>query len=216
MMRQNLALVLIVALGPLAHAGTKKPKRLQELKTTQSNWEDLMSDDQLEDEKPKRQVVRVPPSTKTPPTPVHRPPARSSAAVTSQTGEQLQRKPASVQPMQLKPSSAFPVAAITFEEYMAENARNPALSKLIPDHQVAFQDTTGIAYIPMDNSDGAAEPVNGVAGQANPAAMAGANPAAIQAAAAAAAAAGLIPAGTSLPGAAGSSSGSSSSPQPIR
>lgn len=213
MMRQNLALVLIVALVPLAHADTKKHKRLQEMKTTQDNWDELMSDDQLEDEKPKRQAVRVSPVTRTRPAAVRRP----AAATAAPQATQQQRKPASIQPMQqMKPASAFPVAAITFDEYMADNARNPALSKSIPDHQLAFQDTTAIAFIPTDSANGAA-PAGGVAGQANPAGAAGANPAAIQAAAAAAAAAGLIPAGTALPGAAGeSASGSSSAPQPIR
>jgi hypothetical protein len=201
MMRQILALVLGLAFAGAVHAGSledefnnlpakparnsarvkrsvPKHKRLDEMHTTQERWNELQSDNALQHDD-EREAYRAPVRTR---------PAMNPRAVSN-------RAPASV-PAALPASAPAPTqlsfASLSFEEYLKENGRNPALNRHIPDHQKAFADASAPAVISLPDSDSGSSSSSSAA---NPAADAGGNAAAIHAAAAAAAAAGLIPAG---------------------
>ncbi|MGZ3721979.1 MAG: hypothetical protein ACXVA9_03550 [Bdellovibrionales bacterium] len=160
-------------------AATQGHKHLEEMRTTPEKWDELTNAEALPDDKPERTQYQAPARTRTPAATPARPVAGS-------------RGPASVAPVARAPAAAvIPPANMSFDDYIAENARNPALSRLIPDHQKAFADTSAPAVITIPGSESATA---AAAAAAAPAGAAGSQSAAIQAAAAAAGIA--LPAGT--------------------
>ena len=111
MMRRNLALVLTLAFAVPAFAGGKSNghRKLDQMNTTKERWDELMSDDQIEDDKPKRVVIT---------------PAQTKAVQAKPLPAALQaRKPASVAPIRTAPVRPIQLNAITFDEYLADNGR---------------------------------------------------------------------------------------------
>jgi hypothetical protein len=221
MLRQNLALVLVCTL-PLAAqaqkcrqpgkaynldqanlplcktksaANSKGRKRLDEMQTTPEKWDELMNAEAMPDDKPERPQYQAPVKTRVPAAATATRPATATSRNPASVANTGVRNPASIAPAAARVAplpAAFPVANLTFEDYVAENARNPALSTRIPDHQKAFADTSGPAVITIPGSDSEkAQLAAEAAATSAAAAPAGATPgvpstAAIQAAAAAA------------------------------
>jgi hypothetical protein len=163
-------------------------RRLDEMSTTPDQWDDLMN----------ANAAQAPaPAPKPTPPPVPRLPATSSTVVTSAP----KRAPAMafatpVTPVKFTlPPPPKPAAQMSFEEYMAQNASNPALSSKIDDHQKAFADLSKPAIITIPGAD--PEPVAAAAAAATPSAGGIVIPAA--AAAAAAAAGYTIPGASTTP-----------------
>jgi hypothetical protein len=152
MLKHFLALTLVAFLPALGHGGDLKRsptsakdghKRLRELSTTPDNWDDLQSENQL-DEKP------------APPKAIAHSPMRKPAATAS-------RAPASVPSVHPAPAAVvIPRPAktrlarppsMTFEAYMLENAINPAMTLKIQDHQKAFADISRPAVITIPGAE---------------------------------------------------------------
>ena len=219
MLRQNLAMVLALSLAA-AYAGDAFAKsvngrrRLDEMKTTPDKWDELMNAEALPDDKPERPVYQAPATRPQRVPQAGAPqaagfpqavaprayPLNASTRIVNTTS----RGPASLEPSATRiapPVAVFPVASFTFDEYIADNARNPLLTSKIADHQKAFADTAGPAVITIPGS----EPVATAASATSPGSGAtagstnGASAAAIQAAAAAAGI--TLPAGATIPSA---------------
>jgi len=131
-----------------AHGPKDGHKRLDELSTTQDNWDDLQSDNQF---------YEKPAAPKPAPAPARKPASSRGPSSTASRG------PASIPSTHAVPAAAVipppaktppPRASnMTFEAYMMENAINPAMSLKIQDHQKAFADLARPAVITIPGAE---------------------------------------------------------------